>query len=384
MQTASVHAETKKNEEHARNQEDSPDILWLADRLKQQWIRLVGFPLLAGVIALALSFLIDNVYTSTTTILPPQQQQSAAASALSSLGSLAGLAGSAGGSLKSPADQYASLLQSANVEGRIIDKFALMQVYEAKLRSIARKRLQGNVRVTVGKKDGLISVEVDDTSPQRAADIANQYVTELRRLTGELALTEAQLRRAFFSKELTRARSMLAQAQIGLQGSGFDAGAIKAEPKAAAESYARMRAEATAASVKLQVMRRVLTENAPELQQQLGLVSALQQQLTALESSANKVTPKDADYIGRYREYKYQETLYELFAKQYEMARVDESREGALIQIVDLATPADLKSRPGRSLIAIGVTLAVLVLYVLGIYLGECYRRLRKERRPTH
>ena len=54
-----------------------------------------------------------------------------------------------------------------------------------------------------------------------------------------------------------------------------------------------------------------------------------------------------SDYIDKYREFKYQEALFDIFVKQFELAKVDESREGALIQVVDVAQPPD--SRPGPS-----------------------------------
>ena len=72
--------------------------------------------------------------------------------------------------------------------------------------------------------------------------------------------------------------------------------------------------------------------------------------------------PQSADYIGRYREFKYQETLFDLMARQYEVARVDESREGALIQVVDAAQPAERKAKPRRALFAIGAALAATLL----------------------
>jgi uncharacterized protein involved in exopolysaccharide biosynthesis len=165
-----------------------------------------------------------------------------------------------------------------------------------------------------------------------------------------------------------------------LQTGGFDAGSIKAEPKATAEAYARLKAETTAAEVKLQVLRQSLTENSVEIQQLLNLVGALKRQLVSAESSAQRDSSPKADYVSRYREYKYQESLYELFSKQYEIARLDESREGALIQVVDVAMPADLKSRPGRSMIAVGVTMATFVLYLIGLYLRETYCRMQASK----
>jgi uncharacterized protein involved in exopolysaccharide biosynthesis len=309
-----------------------------------------------GLIALGISFVIPPTFTARTMFLPPQQAQSAAAaSALASLGALSGLAGGLSG-IKSTGDQYVSLLQSVNVQDRLIDQFKLMAEYDVKYRYQARKALTENTRISLGKKDGLITVEADAYSPELAADLANAHVSELRRLTGELALTEAQQRRTFFEGELKRTRQQLAQAQSALQRSGFNPGALKTEPKAAAEAYAKVKAQATAAEVKLLTLRRALAESAPEIQEQTALLSALQIQLSRLEA-ANAEASNDTGYIGRYREYKYQESLFELFSKQYELARLDESRDSALIQVVDKATPPEIKSRPKRAFIAIVATL---------------------------
>ena len=110
--------------------------------------------------------MIPPTYTASTTFLPPQQQQSAASALLNSLGPLAGLAGGAA-ALRTPADQYVALMESATVSDRVIDAFHLMDVYEARYRVEARKELAKNTHFSIGKKDGLITVEVDDHSPQR-------------------------------------------------------------------------------------------------------------------------------------------------------------------------------------------------------------------------
>ncbi len=114
----------------------------------------------------------------------------------------------------------------------------------------------------------MISVTVEDTSPQRAADIANQYVEELRRMTSVLAVSEAQQRRVFFQKQLEDTKTKLAGAQFALQQSGISAAALNTEPKTAAEEFARMSAQLTAAEVKLQTMRGALADGAPEIRQQ--------------------------------------------------------------------------------------------------------------------
>jgi uncharacterized protein involved in exopolysaccharide biosynthesis len=215
--------------------DDGVDMLDLALPLVQHWKLLVLGPLLVGLVALGLSYAIPK-----TVFVPPQQQQSAAASAISQLGALSGLAGAAAG-IKTPADQYVALLQSTTVADRLIDQFELMKVYDVEYRFKAREALTRNARILLGKKDGLITIEVEDESAQRAADMANRYVDELRLLTSRLVLTEAQQRRALFETQLAQTRDQLTKAQQALQASGFSQEALKADAKASAEGYARQR-----------------------------------------------------------------------------------------------------------------------------------------------
>lgn len=365
------------NEDSARDFEDSsPLVDWLevaAALVRRRWQLLLS-PFLAGGLAVAASFLVEPVYKARTSFLPPQQQQSATAAALSSLGNLAGLAGGAIGA-RNPAEQYVSLLQSEAVVDRLIDRFDLMAVYESKLRRDARRELGANSHIAAGKKDGLIVIEVEDTSPTRAAEIANQYVEELRRLTSMIAVTEAQQRRVFFEQELKKTRYSLENAQQALKSSGFSTGALRAEPRTAAEQYGRLRAEVTAAEVRLQTMRGRFADDTAEVRQAVDQLTALRGQLTRLERAERGAEdPKSSDYISRLREFKYQETLFELFSRQYELARLDESREGALIQVVDRAGPPEWKSRPRRAVIGAWAAVAGLLAFLIAVVVRQAWR----------
>jgi len=330
--------------------------------LRQRWRLLLIVPLLTGLVGLGASFLIPPTFSAKATFLSPQAQGGAAA-ALASLGNLAVLAGAP--ATRNPAEQMVSLLVSTTVTDRIVDRFDLMKVYDKKFRVDARKALGENTRVILGKRDGLISVEVEDHDPRRAADMANQYIEELRTLTSRLALSEAQQRRVFFEGLMKKARDDLLKAQMALQSSGFNQGTLRAEPRAAAESYARVRAEVSAAEVKLETLRKALTDNTSEVQRAQAELTALRAQLARVErSDAGASQP---DYLLRYREFKYQETLFELFSRQFEVARVDEAREGALIQVVDSAMPAERKSRPKRSVVAAATALVTFVLVAVAL-----------------
>ena len=355
--------------------EDEISLLDLALVVAENLRLLILGPLAVGLAALGYAFTIEPTFTAKVVMLPPQQQQSAAASALQSLGALGGLAGAAG--IKSPADQYVALMQTNTVEDRLIERFKMMEVYKTEFKADARKALEQNTRISAGKKDGLLTIEFDDKSPQRAAEVANAYVEELRRLTSSLAITEAQQRRAFFEKQLAQTKDKLTAAQRALQAAGINEGAIRAEPRAAAEVYAKLQAEITAGEVRLQTMRGYLAETAPEFQQAQNQLTALRGQLARRE--AVNTSGSQGDYVDRFREFKYQETLFDLFARQYEVARIDESREGAVIQVVDAATPPERKSKPKRAMMAVVATLAAGFALLLWVFVRHALRNARQD-----
>jgi uncharacterized protein involved in exopolysaccharide biosynthesis len=337
-----------------------------------QNIRLLVFGSLAiGLLTLAYSFTITPVFTAKTTFLPPQQQQSAASIALQSLGAVAGLAGATAG-LKSPTDQFIALLGSRTIVDRMIDRFDLMKIYESQYREHCRMALRGNTLVTTGK-DGLIALEVQDESPQRAAEMAAAYVNELETLLRGLALTEAQQRRQFFEKQLDDTKHSLTRAQQALQASGISASALKMQPQAAVVEVAELKARITAQEVKLQSIRGYYSDNSPDTSQAQIELAALRRQLAKTEAAVAPST-EDTDYVSKYREFKYQETLFDLFARQFELAKLDESREGSSIQIVDKAVPPELKSKPKKGLMAVIATLVGGFLLLLFVFIRFAVR----------
>lgn len=351
-----------------------------AGELRSRWRTMSAFGSIGLAAGIAAALLIPPSFTATTTMLPPQQQQSAASSALASLGSLATLAGGSG-SLRTPGDQYVSLLQSKTIADRIVDRFKLLDVYDTARRTDARIELAQRVRVSLGKKDGIITIEVDDHQPTRSAEMANAYVDELRRLTAGLAVTEAQQRRIFFERHLKQASERMTLAQQALLSSGYNASVMKVEPKATADAYLRLRAEVTSQEAKLQALRSALTESAPEISNQQAILSTLRRQLLSSERESGPQSG-DPSYVSRYREFKHQEALFELYSKQFELARVDESRDGALIQVIDTAQTPELKSKPRRGALVTGATAGMLA--VGGVWvLSQALRRKRLGHKPT-
>lgn len=332
---------------------------------------LVLGPLLIGLAALGITFAIPPTFTAKVVFIPPKQQQSTAASALADLASLGGGAAMAG--VKNPADQYVALIKSNSVSDALIKRFGLQELYKAKYLVDTRKALAADTTITAGAKDGLISLEFEGKDPVLAAEISNAYVEELRKLLNRVALTEAQMRRVFFEKLVNETKVSMAQAEAVLKTSGVDGAVLKLSAGAALEGVARLKAQISVQEVKLATMRGYLADTAPEFKQALNELMVLRSQLTRADQEDTKPLGQ-SDYISHFREFKYQEALLELYLRQFEMARLDESRDGAVVQVVDAAQVPERKSKPKKGQIAAIAALASGFALLLFVFIRQALR----------
>lgn len=359
-------------------EDDEISLLDLLQTIVDNLRLLVLGPLAVGLVALGISFAIPPTYTATVKFLPPQQQQSSAASMLAGLGALGGLAGGALGGLKNPADQYLAFMKSNSMQDVLIERFKLLERYDKKYKVDARKELTKIARSASGK-DGLITLEVDDKDPQFAADLANAHVEELQKLLGKLAVTEAQQRRAFFEKQLNQVKDKMIAAEQALRATGVSGSALKSNPTAAVAGVAALKAQVTAQEVKVGAMRGYLAESAPDFKQAMTELANFRAQLAKQEKDEPTAVDGQGDYVSKYREFKYQETLFDLFAKQFELAKVDESREGAVIQVLDAAQPPERKAKPQKALVAIIATLAAGFALLLFVFVRQALRNAKQD-----
>lgn len=358
----------------ASSSADEIGILDFAQVLVDHLRLLIVVPVLVGCAALAVGFVMSPVYTAATRFLPPQQQQSMSASMLQSLGALGGLAAGAGG-IKNPGDQYIAFLKSESVQDPLIAQFKLVERFEDTYVDDARRKLEKFTRFTNGK-DGIITIEYDDEDPAFAADMANAYVAKLGDLLSRLAVTEAQQRRVFFERQLLEAKNKLIKAEQALKATGIDRSVLRMTPQSAVEGIARLQAQISAQEVKVVSMRGYLAAGSPDLRQAQTELGALQGQLRKAQQEEPPVAAGASnDYIARFRDFKYSETLFELYAKQYELARVDESREGALIQVVDPAKPPERRSSPRRGTMAVVSALIAFFLIVIYAFFSSAMTR---------
>jgi tyrosine-protein kinase Etk/Wzc len=162
----------------------------------------VSFTMGAAILVVIFVLVVPSKYTATTMVLPPSQNASMSSALLGQLSGSSALASVAGAGLgiKNPNDMYVSLFRSRTLEDSIVQRFGLIARYQAKKESEARTAFESHTTVALGTKDGLIRITVSDRDPKEAADIANGYVDEFRKLSANLAISEASRRRIFFEK----------------------------------------------------------------------------------------------------------------------------------------------------------------------------------------
>jgi tyrosine-protein kinase Etk/Wzc len=347
----------------------------------------------AAVISLVVSLLMTPIFRAETKILPPQQSSSSIASQLlNQMGGFASLASSAIG-VKNPNEMYIGFLRSRTVYDKIIDRFELMKLYDEIYREDARKDLAEAMTARSGK-DGMIIVSVEDRDPKRAADMANAFVEEMIGVTKGLALTEAAQRRLFFEEQLKGVKLALARAEKGMEGFQEKTGALKIDDQAKAviQGIGTLRAQIAAREVQYKVAQTFATPQNPDLQR-------IEEELRGLKAELNKLEQKGGnnpdplmptgrmpsvgmEYLRKLRDVKYNETLFELLAKQYEMAKLDEARDAPVIQIIDNAVQPEKKVKPKRALIVILSTILGFLASIFYILYVE--RRRLYENYPTN
>ena len=386
------------DDERFDDEDDGPSV-GLVDLLT--WIgrgkRFIGLSTLVAVlVGLGVSMLLPVMFTARTTLLPPgSQQQSGSAAALAALGSLGGLAG--GMAAKTPDELYVSLLKSDTIQRALDQRFNLRERYEVENYEGLRRAMPQYIRVLSDKKSGLISVDVDDRDPKFAADLANAHGGEITKLLGRLAVTEAQQRRVFFEQQLNTTKENLIKAEQFLQALQEKSGVIVLDKQAEAliEGAARLRASISEREVQLRVLRTGATEQNPEVIRLNSELRAMRSELSRIESNTGGTAGSSVDipvgrlpeagleYVRARREVKLQETLLESMVRQLEVAKLDEAKDGPVLQQVDVALPPDHKSKPSRALITIAFFLAGLLLSAIYVVWREYMALVRAENPET-
>lgn len=360
--------------------------------------KMIVLTTLAAAFATALySLTLPNVYRAQAMILPGDDDQGIMGAMLAQMGGMAGLATGLGGPTKT--DLYVTMLKSETVKDPIIDYFKLMKVYETELRSDTYKLLDKKVEVTAGKKDGVLTISVEDVNPKRAAAVANAYVEELGKVTAGLSMSSASKNRLFLEGRLATAKADLSRAEDAMKAfqSRNKAVSVTDQARATLEEIALLRAQLVAQEVQLASLQRQFTDGSEEVKSTKATIANIKKHIASLEGtggnssipSVGSVPQLGQEYLRLMREFKIQETLVELLTKQYEMVKVGEAKNVSPFQILQKARVPERKSGPKRTnmvliagaAVGCAMVLLALMLEMIALLSPEDRDRLKQLRK---
>lgn len=383
-------AEQRRMQEY-KNTEEGNEIsaIELATVLGEEKRLLFGLPFLAAITSIAITLSMPPIFTAKVSMLPSSAGSPAGGigTLLSEVGGLASIAGLSLG--ESGSNQtYIGILRSESAANLANERFGLMDRYELLYRDQLTEKLADIIQIEVDKKSQIITLTVDDKDPQFAADLANGYYDILLELQNRLAITQAQKKRAFFEDQFQKAKEQLANAEVNLSKVQEETGVLELETQANStiSALANVRAQIASKEVKLKALRSFATTNNPEYQQTLAELSGLQDQLRKLDAnspkggqsqrsfgdlSAAQLPKTGLEYVRALREVKYHQAIFEVMAKQFEFAKLEEAKEGNGLQLLDPAVKPERKTKPKRAQIVILATLAAgFIAILLAIFRG--------------
>src|SRR6267154_2651312 len=382
------------------------------------WLRLVWcsrvFILRAAGISLVLStliaFLIPKRFRSAARLMPPDQGSSGLSMLAAASGSIGaqfgpGLGSMAGDLLgiKSSSDLFIGILQSRTVQDDLINKLDLKKVYSVQRMEDARDHLSNLTNLSADRKSGIITIEVVDSSPKRAAVIAAEYINELNRVVIQLNTSAAHRERVFLEDRLTQVKQDLQSAEKNFSefASKNTALDIPTQGKAMIEAVATLEGQLFTAQTELQTLKQVYSDGNLRVRATQARVGEIQRQLQKLggkfddgaghsEHGDQSIYPSirqlpllGVSYADLYRSTKVQEAIFQTLTQEYE-----DAKETPSVKVLDPPDVPEKKSFPPRLLIiTLGTTLTIAggVLWVLGkqlwtqIEAGDSQKALAQE-----
>jgi len=334
-----------------------------------KWRRfIISVTIATTTIALIISLLLPKWFIASASILPPRQADifGSLSGASSSLKGIAGIAKLGGLGQKSGAYNYMAILQSRSSMEAVIQKFNLIEVYDAPDHSLEKtiKMLEENVSFEEQKED-YISIEVEDKDPVRAADMANYFVTILNSISIQLGTREARTNREFVEQRLLEANQKLHSNEEILRKYQEKSGMIIApDENSSISAFASLYAMKAQKEIEIGIAGKNLAPDNPQFIE-------LKIELSEIEKKLQTFPQIGLESIRLFRDVVIQQKIVEFLIPLYEQAKVDEQKDIPAVLVLDKAVPPERKAKPKKTIIVIVAMFVSLLFSIMIVFMRE-------------
>ncbi len=302
------------------------------------------------------------------------------------------------------------ILRSKNMKDKIIEKFDLMDVYDAEVIESARDKVKSRTDIEEVREGGfgfnpIVSVEVSytDRKPERAQKIASFYVNRLDSIMTRLNRQNARQSYEVFKNRYEQNLKDLHKAEDSLLAFQEKHGVLEVESqtKNLIENAAQVKAQLTSLEVRINVLKRTVKGESSKLNNLINQKEELENTYNELvrksDQQIEKGIKKDdfmhplmdmpqlvREYMGLYRKVKVQEKIYETIYPQFEQQKMMLEKSDSGIQIIDDADYPTYKYKPKKAYIVIAGFFFSIVLSLIIVYFDHYVQRKKEGDSETY
>lgn len=346
---------------------------------------LIGTTLLSMIVFyLMIFFFVEEKFDSTATIVPSQESSISGIAGM--LGGLGDLPFGIGGGESPEVGLYNTILQSRTLIDDVTEKFNLWEVY--KLNKTKPKQVK-NMRETVSDiikteetDDGSYVITVRTPNAQLSADIVNYLIDYLNRKVIELKVDKSKNNRVFLEERLADVRMRLKQSEDSLKLYQQATGIFSPEEqiKGLLTAYSTLEQDLFVKKMQQEVLGEIYGKNSPQMKKTNLEVDLFEKRFNSLKRNGqsnsvfipyNSIPEKAIDYYRYFREVEINQSILKFILPLYEQAKIEEQKTLPILQVIDNAIPAEVKSFPPRAILTLLVGFGVFIIISLLSFFKE-------------
>ena len=363
----------------------------LATLLHRKWIIII-FTLVFTIGSVFYAMNMDVQYKSTVNVVPPSNAADGllggALSGISSKLKDFGITKVAGGGSGGQSYDLSVLMESRTVLDSMVNRFNLIKTYKVEKNSkeLARKTLRSNIEI-VNYKEGNIEFSVWDANPDKAAEMANEYVRIVNSKAVVMNKKEAAANITYLEQRLNHTDEL-----IKLLGDSLSVYSKKYQiysPEDQASVYSEALSDLTAtvmkAETEYEITKNKLGENDPYTVMLKDYVGEARKKLQQSKTqpglignfSLNDVSKVGMEYMRLYTEYEAHSKMKIYLMPTLEKTKLDLVTNNNYLFVVDEAIPAENKDRPKRSYIVLGTFAGAFILSIVLVLFLNMYNNVK-------